>query len=158
MTLRVAVITVSDRSARGEREDLSGPEAVAALRVAGFDCADAVVVPDGAESVERALVAMIAAGSRVIVTTGGTGLGPRDATPEGTRAVLEREIPGISEELRRIGASEKPAGMLSRGLAGVARGALIVNLPGSPAAVRSGMPVILSVAHHVVSQVAGEDH
>ncbi|MER7796114.1 MogA/MoaB family molybdenum cofactor biosynthesis protein [Microbacterium sp. NPDC096154] len=156
--LRAAVITVSDRSSRGEREDLSGPEAVAALRVGGFDCDDAVVVPDGAESVERALIAMIAAGAHVIVTTGGTGLGPRDETPEGTRAVLEREIPGVAEELRRIGAAEKPAGMLSRGLAGVARGALIVNLPGSPAAVRSGMPVVLSVAKHVVSQLAGEDH
>lgn len=156
--LRAAVITVSDRSARGEREDLSGPEAVAALRVAGFDCDDAVVVPDGAESVERALIAMITAGADVIVTTGGTGLGPRDETPEGTRAVLEREIPGIAEELRRIGAAEKPAGLLSRGLAGVARGALIVNLPGSPAAVRSGMPVVLSVAKHVSSQLAGGDH
>jgi len=158
VALRAAVITVSDRSARGERDDLSGPEAVAALRVAGFDCPDAVVVPDGAESVERALVAMIAAGSRLIVTTGGTGLGPRDETPEGTRVVLEREIPGISEELRRIGAAEMPSGMLSRGLAGVARGALIVNLPGSPSGVRSGMPVVLSVAKHVISQVAGEDH
>ncbi|GAA3647583.1 MogA/MoaB family molybdenum cofactor biosynthesis protein [Microbacterium marinilacus] len=157
-TQRAAVITVSDRSARGEREDLSGPEAVAALRVGGFDCEDAVVVPDGADSVERALVAMIAAGAVVIVTTGGTGLGPRDETPEGTRPVLEREIPGIAEELRRIGAAEKPAGMLSRGLAGVARGALVVNLPGSPAAVRSGMPVVLSVARHVTGQLAGEDH
>ncbi|WP_309069451.1 MogA/MoaB family molybdenum cofactor biosynthesis protein [Microbacterium sp.] len=156
--LRAAVITVSDRSARGEREDLSGPEAVAALRVGGFDCDDAVIVPDGAESVERALVAMIAAGASVIVTTGGTGLGPRDETPEGTRAVLEREVPGVAEELRRIGTAEKPAGMLSRGLAGVARGALIVNLPGSPAAVRSGMPVILSVAKHAAAQLAGEDH
>lgn len=156
--LRAAVITVSDRSARGERDDLSGPEAVAALRVAGFECDDAVIVPDGAENVERALLAMITAGARVIVTTGGTGLGPRDETPEGTRVLLEREIPGVAEELRRIGAAEKPAGMLSRGLAGVARGALIVNLPGSPAAVRSGMPVVLSVASHVVAQLAGEDH
>jgi molybdenum cofactor synthesis domain-containing protein len=156
--LRAAVITVSDRSARGEREDLSGPEAVAALRVAGFDCDDAVVVADGAESVERALLAMLTAGARVIVTTGGTGVGPRDETPEGTRVVLEREIPGLAEELRRIGTAEKPSGMLSRGLAGVARRALIVNLPGSPAAVRSGMPVVLSVAKHVVAQLAGEDH
>jgi molybdenum cofactor synthesis domain-containing protein len=156
--LRAAVITVSDRSARGEREDLSGPEAVAALRVAGFDCDDAVVVADGAESVERALLAMLTAGASVIVTTGGTGVGPRDETPEGTRVVLEREIPGLAEELRRIGTAEKPSGMLSRGLAGVARRALIVNLPGSPAAVRSGMPVVLSVAKHVVAQLAGEDH
>ncbi|GAB3272244.1 MogA/MoaB family molybdenum cofactor biosynthesis protein [Microbacterium sp. MEC084] len=155
---RAAVITVSDRSARGEREDLSGPEAVAALRVAGFDCDDAVVVPDGAESVERALAAMIAAGAGVIVTTGGTGLGPRDQTPEGTLRVIQREVPGIAEELRRIGAAEKPAGMLSRGVAGVAHGTLIVNLPGSPAAVRSGMPVVVSIARHAASQLAGEDH
>jgi len=156
--LRAAVITVSDRASRGEREDLSGPVAVSALRVDGFECDDAVVVPDGVDSVERALIAMIAAGARVVVTTGGTGLGPRDETPEATLRVIEREVPGIAEELRRIGAAAKPSGMLSRGVAGVARGALIVNLAGSPAAVRDGMPVVVAVARHAVAQLAGEDH
>lgn len=157
---RAAVITVSDRSAAGERSDQSGPLAVAALREAGFDCADPVVVPDGADSVERALQAEILAGVKLIVTTGGTGVGPRDETPEGTRRVLTREIPGIAEELRRRGAAEKPAGMLSRGVVGVAdpHGALVANLPGSPKGVASGMPVLLSVAGHVLDQVGGGDH
>ena len=157
---RAAVITVSDRSAAGDREDASGPVAVAALREAGFDCAEAVVVPDGADSVERALTVEVVAGAKLIITSGGTGVGPRDQTPEGTARVLTREVPGIAEELRRRGATEKPAGMLTRGLAGVVdpHGALVVNLPGSPAGVASGMPVVLSVARHVLDQLGGGDH
>ena len=159
---RAAVITVSDRSAAGLREDRSGPAAVEGLRAGGFACADPVVVPDGVESVESALRAAVADGANLIVTTGGTGVSPRDVTPEGTARVITRQIPGIAEELRRIGASEKPGGMLSRGLAGVidsARGGcLVVNLPGSTAAVGSGIPVILSVASHVIDQLAGGDH
>lgn len=157
---RAAVITVSDRSAVGEREDASGPIAVAALREAGFDCADAVVVPDGADSVERALTVEVVAGAKLILTSGGTGVGPRDRTPEGTARVITREVPGIAEELRRRGAAEKPAGMLTRGLAGVVdpHGVLVVNLPGSPAGVASGMPVVLSVARHVLDQLGGGDH
>lgn len=157
---RAAVITVSDRSSAGERTDESGPVAVAALREAGFDCADAIVVPDGAASVERALQAEIIAGVKLIVTTGGTGVGPRDETPEGTLRVVTRQIPGIAEELRRRGAAEKPAGMLTRGIAGVAdpHGVLIVNLPGSPRGVASGMPLLLSVAGHVLDQLGGGDH
>lgn len=158
MQLPAVVVTVSDRSSAGLRADSSGPVAVAALREAGFACADAVVVADGADSVERALRTALAAGAQLIVTTGGTGLSPRDETPEGTARVLEREIPGIGEELRRRGAAEKPAGMLSRGLAGVVGGALVVNLPGSPAGVTSGMPVILSVARHIIDQLSGGDH
>jgi molybdopterin adenylyltransferase len=155
---RAVVITVSDRSAAGVRADASGPVAVEALREAGFSCDEAVVVRDGADVVESALRAAIAEGARLVVTTGGTGVGPRDRTPEGTTRVIERDVPGIAEELRRRGAAEKPAGMLSRGLAGVAEGALIVNLPGSPGAVASGMPVVLSVARHVIDQLGGGDH
>lgn len=158
MPLSAAVLTVSDRAAAGTRTDEGGPLAVAALREAGYTCGDAVVVADGADVVEEALRHLLAAGVRLIVTTGGTGVGPRDRTPEGTSAVLNRELPGIAEELRRRGAAEKPAGMLSRGLSGVAGATLIVNLPGSPAAVASGMPVILSVAGHVIDQLAGGDH
>lgn len=162
---RAVVVTVSDRSAAGVREDSSGPAAVEGLRAGGFDCADPAVVPDGADSVESALRAALAEGARLIVTTGGTGVGPRDVTPEGTARVITREIPGIAEELRRIGASEKPGGMLSRGLAGVVdaapgvtAGALVVNLPGATAAVGSGIPLILSVARHVIDQLGGGDH
>lgn len=157
---RAAVITVSDRSAAGERTDEGGPVAVAALREAGFDCADSVIVPDGADNVERALQAEIVAGVKLVVTTGGTGVAPRDETPEGTLRVITREVPGIVEELRRRGAAEKPAGMLTRGVAGVVdpHGALVVNLPGSPKGVASGMPVVLSVAKHVLDQLGGADH
>lgn len=157
MSHSAVVITVSDRSAAGEREDASGPTGVEALRAAGFE-AVGVVVADGADSVEAALRAALAAGARLIVTTGGTGVGPRDDTPEGTARVLTREIPGIAEELRRIGTAVKPAGMLSRGLAGIAGDALIVNLPGSPTAVETGIPVVVSIARHVIDQVAGGDH
>ena len=157
---RAAVITVSDRSSAGERPDESGPIAVTALREAGFDCADAVVVPDGADNVERALQAEVLAGVKLVITTGGTGVGPRDETPEGTMRVITRQVPGIAEELRRRGAAEKPAGMLTRGIAVVAdpHGVLIVNLPGSTKAVASGMPVVLSVAGHVLDQLGGGDH
>ena len=158
MSVRAAVVTVSNRSAAGTRADTGGPVAVEALRAAGFDCDDALIIPDGADRVTATLRELVDAGARVIVTTGGTGVGPFDRTPEGTAAVLDREVPGIAEELRRRSAAEKPAGMLSRGLAGVAGDALIVNLPGSPKAVVSGMPVIVSVARHVVDQLSGEDH
>jgi len=158
--IRAAVVTVSDRSAAGTRTDESGPLAVAALREAGFDCADAVVVPDGADSVERALTAEVVAGVKLIVTTGGTGVSPRDQTPEGTMRVVTRPIPGIAEEMRRRGVDEKPAGMLTRGVAGVVdpHGVLVVNLPGSPGGVASGISVVLSVAGHVLDQLGGGDH
>lgn len=158
MVHRAAVVTVSDRSSAGERDDLSGRLAVSALRAAGLSCDDAVVVPDGADSVERALRALLADGIRLIVTTGGTGVTPRDQTPEGTERVITRRLPGIPEELRRRATAQLPGGMLSRGLAGTVGDALIVNLPGSPAAVEAGMPVILSVASHVLDQLRGHDH
>lgn len=156
--MRAAVITVSDRSAAGAREDLAGPVAVRALRAAGFDCEDPAIIPDGAESVRDGLLRALDAGARLIVTCGGTGIAPRDRTPEGTAEVLERTIPGIPEELRRVGAAAAPGGLLSRGLAGVAGRAFIVNLPGSPAAVRDGIAVVLSVAGHVLEQLDGSDH
>ena len=157
---RGAVVTVSDRAAGGFREDASGPVAVAALREAGFECAEPIVVPDGADSVERALSALVMTGVGLVVTTGGTGVAPRDQTPEGTARVVTRQVPGIAEELRRRGALEKPAGMLSRGIAGVVdpHGVLVVNLPGSPAGVAAGMPVVLSIAGHVIDQLGGGDH
>lgn len=158
MTASAHVLTVSDRSARGEREDAAGPVAVAALREAGWDCPDARVVADGAEVVEAALRDAVAAGARLIVTTGGTGVGPRDRTPEGTMAVIDREVPGIAEELRRRGLAETPSAILTRGVAGVVGESLVVNLPGSPRAVASGMSVIIGIAGHVLSQLGGGDH
>nr|WP_315267932.1 MogA/MoaB family molybdenum cofactor biosynthesis protein [Microbacterium lemovicicum] len=162
--LTATVITVSDRTAAGERSDGSGPIAVAALTAAGWTCAAATVVPDGADSVEAAVREALAEGARLVVTTGGTGVSPRDQTPEGTRGVIDREVPGIAEELRRADAAVKPTGMLARGLVGVVdptgerSGALVVNLPGSPNAVETGMPIVLSVAAHIVAQLGGGDH
>lgn len=158
MTVPALVITVSDRSAVGARTDASGPVAVAALREAGFGCPDAVVIPDGADAVEEALRVALTAGIRLIVTTGGTGLTPRDQTPEGTARVIERSLPGVAEELRRRGLADTPAALLSRGVAGAAGDALIVNLPGSPRAVASGMPVVVSIAGHALGQLDGGDH
>jgi len=156
------VVTVSDRAAAGTAPDRSGPLAVRLLRDAGFDCDDAVVVPDGADTVARAVLDACGAGARLVVTTGGTGIGPRDQTPEGTERVLTRRLPGVMEEIRRAATREKPGGMLSRGLAGVVDGpgaaTFVVNLPGSTAAVESAMPIVLSVAGHVISQLDGGGH
>lgn len=159
-SLPACVITVSDRSYTGEREDRGGPLAVGLLRDAGWHCPDAEVIPDGAESVADALRRAVARGVRLIVTTGGTGVGPRDETPEGTRQVITREVPGLAEELRRSGLADTPLSILSRGLAGVVdpAGAFIVNLPGSTGAVAAGVPVVLTVARHVADQTDGGDH
>lgn len=158
-----AVITVSDRCAAGLAEDRSGPALVAALVGAGYRVSS-VVVPDGAASVAEALRGALAAGARLVVTTGGTGVGPRDQTPEGTRSVLTRELPGVAELLRATGTASSPHAALSRGLAGVVDaagdrpGAFVVNLPGSPAAVAEGAPLIVSLARHVLDQLSGGDH
>jgi molybdenum cofactor synthesis domain-containing protein len=158
-----AVVIVSDRSARGERADAVGPVLVEMLRTAGYAVGGARVVPDGAESVEAALGTEIAAGARLVLTSGGTGVGPRDRTPEGTRAVLALELPGIAEALRRDGAAHVPTAVLSRGLAGVAGqpgtgGALVVNLPGSPGGARDGAELVLGIAGHAIAQLDGGDH
>lgn len=160
MTLRAYVITVSDRSASGEREDRGGPLAVALLGEAGIGIVGTAVVPDGADAVEQAIRDALDSGARLVVTTGGTGVGPRDRTPEGTERVVTRVIPGIAEELRRVGLADTPMSLLSRGIAGVVEpeGALVVNLPGSTRAVTSGIPVIVSVARHVIDQAKGGDH
>lgn len=157
---RAFVITVSDRSAAGEREDRGGPLAVSLLEHAGIDVVGTAVVPDGADAVARALRDALDAGARLIVTTGGTGVGSRDQTPEGTERVVTRLLPGIAEELRRVGLADTPMSVLSRGIAGVVdpEGALVVNLPGSTRAVSSGIPVIVSLAGHVLDQVRGGDH
>lgn len=157
---RASVITVSDRSARGERADASGPRAVELLTEAGFE-AGSTVVPDGVESVRGALAAALDSGARLVITTGGTGVGPRDLTPEGTRPLIERELPGVAELLRREGAAQTPMAAISRGLAGVTGGdnrALIVNLPGSEKAVVQGLSVLLPITPHILDQLRGGDH
>lgn len=152
------VITCSTRAAQGVYEDRGGPMITAALRQWGFDTADPVVVADG-EAVGRALVAALQSRPAVIITTGGTGLTPTDRTPEATAALIDQEVPGIAEALRAAGiAAGVPMAMLSRGIAGLARSTLVVNLPGSVGAVRDGLAVLEPVLPHVLSQIGGGDH
>jgi molybdenum cofactor synthesis domain-containing protein len=157
--IRALAITISNRAAAGVYPDTSGPVLVELLRAAGCTSVDGpLVVPDG-DPVEAALRDALGQGYDVVVTTGGTGLTPADLTPEMTRRVLEREIPGIAEALRAAGAvAGVPAAILSRGLAGVAGRTLIVNLPGSAGGVRDGMAVLAPVLGHAVSQINGGDH
>lgn len=152
-----AVITVSDRAAAGTREDISGQLAAELLEAGGWSAA-VEVVPDDVDEIVAATRRAVAEGARLVVTTGGTGLSPRDVTPEAMDALLQREIPGLAEEIRRVGLAKLPQAMLSRGRAGVVDRALVVNLAGSPGAVRDGIPVILQVAAHVAAQLDGQDH
>ena len=155
----MAVVVVSDRCSSGAATDRSGPRAAALLAAAGFQVAPVRVVPDGVESVAVALAAALAGGARVVVTSGGTGVGPRDLTPEGTAGLLARELPGLAEALRREGARHVPTAVLSRGLAGVtAHGAVVVNLPGSPSAVEEGLAVLVPLLPHLLDQLAGGGH
>ena len=157
--IRALAVAVSNRAAAGVYSDTSGPELAGLLRSAG--CAEVdgpLVVPDG-DPVEAVLREALAAGYDVVVTTGGTGLTPGDLTPEMTRRVIDREIPGIAEALRSAGAAAGvPAAILSRGVAGVAGRTLIVNLPGSTGGVRDGMAVLAPVLAHAVAQINGGDH
>jgi molybdenum cofactor synthesis domain-containing protein len=153
-----AVVTVSDRSAAGDRADTSGPLLVELLRLLGFQTDDPVVVPDDAEAIEAALRAAVGSGADLVATTGGTGLGPRDVTPEATVRVVDRQVPGIAEALRQFNRDQIPTTVLSRAVAGVAGTSLIVNLPGSTGGVRDGVAVLSPVIGHAIAQLRGGDH
>ncbi|MGA8845409.1 MAG: molybdenum cofactor synthesis domain-containing protein, partial [Nocardioides sp.] len=147
-----------NRAAAGVYADETGPLIVEAMRDLGFAVGAPVVVPDGAP-VGAAIAAAIAEGARVVLTTGGTGLTPTDLTPEQTRPLLEREVPGIADAIRAAGlAAGVPTAVLSRGLAGVAGECLVVNLPGSRGGVKDGLSVLRPILVHAVEQIVGSDH
>jgi molybdenum cofactor synthesis domain-containing protein len=156
--VRALAVTVSNRAAAGVYEDRSGPVLARLLAESGCTVDGPLVVPDG-EPVAAALRDAVTAGYDVVVTTGGTGLTPGDLTPEMTRRVVNREIPGIAEAIRAGGAAAGiPAAVLSRGIAGLAGAVLIVNLPGSTGGVRDGMAVLGPILGHAVDQARGGDH
>jgi molybdopterin adenylyltransferase len=152
MGYQAKVLTVSDSVMRGERTDESGPVVAQALRDAGFDVVEQGQVADGTASVAGDLVRMAASFVGVVVTTGGTGFGPRDMTPEGTAEVLDREAPGFGEAMRRSG----PLAPLSRGIAGTRGHALVINLPGSPKGALECLAAVIDLLPHAISVLAGE--
>lgn len=154
--IHAVVITVSDACARGERDDLSGAVLVDLLKDLGATIVDRKVVSDDLDPLADLLGQLVARTDvNLIVTTGGTGLGPRDNTPEATDRVVERAVPGISEAMRAETLKQTPMAMISRGVSGVSSGTLIINLPGSPKAVRETFAVIKSVLPHAIDLISG---
>ena len=156
--MRAAVITVSDRSSRGERPDLSGPALQALLEGAGAEVAEAIVVPDDPAIIAQALIRLAdEVRCDVIMTTGGTGLSPRDTTPEATRQVIDKDVPGMTEAIRQESLKRTPFAMLSRGIVGARGRTLIVNFPGSPKAVKECFAVVEPVLNHAVKLLRDDD-
>jgi molybdopterin adenylyltransferase len=151
------ILTISDKGSRGEREDLSGPEIRRILASLPAEVEAYEVIPDEEEIIARKLTEYAdQKGLDLILTTGGTGLSPRDVTPEATRKVLDREVPGIAEAMRAEGMKITPTAMLSRAAAGIRRRSLIINLPGSPRAVRENLMVVLPALKHALEKTRGD--
>ncbi|MGH3665783.1 MAG: MogA/MoaB family molybdenum cofactor biosynthesis protein [Egibacteraceae bacterium] len=155
--MRATVVTVSTRAAAGVYTDDAGPAVAEVLRDAGFEVADVVVVPDGRDIV-AATLRDACEQADVVVTSGGTGLHPRDETPEATLDVVDRLAPGLGEAMRAASLAVTPMGMLSRGVAGIRGRALVLNLPGSPKGAVENLQAVVGVLHHAVDQLGGGDH
>jgi molybdopterin adenylyltransferase len=157
--IRAVALTVSDRCARGEQEDLSGAALVQLLKDIGAVVVATEILPDDAGPLAQKLQSYVdQPGVNLVITTGGTGVSPRDNTPEATRAVIEREVPGMAEAMRAASLKATEMAMISRGVCGIRGRALIVNLPGSPAGVRECFAVIRNVLPHALSLLAGQPH
>lgn len=156
--MNLAVITCSNRSASGERNDESGDVLASGLTELGHQVISKVIVADDVNAIRSAITDAIAAGAAAVITTGGTGLTPTDVTPEAVQALLDREIPGIAEAIRGVSRERVPTSVLSRGVAGTIDGVLVVTLPGSPGGVRDGLVVLAPILDHAVEQIGGGDH
>ncbi|MDP2728490.1 MAG: MogA/MoaB family molybdenum cofactor biosynthesis protein [Dehalococcoidia bacterium] len=154
--LKVGILTISDKGSRGEREDLSGAAIREMVATLGAQVIRYEIVPDEREIISRKLLDWCAERLDLILTTGGTGLGPRDVTPEATRDVVEREVPGMAEAMRLQGLQATPMAMLSRAVVGTRNMSLVVNLPGSPKGVRESLVVLLPVLTHAIEILKGE--
>jgi molybdenum cofactor synthesis domain-containing protein len=164
--IRASVVTISDKGYAGQREDVSGPLLVRLLRDLGAEVVQQMVVPDEQEAIAHLLTTWVDGASEksshdaapdLIMTTGGTGVTPRDVTPEATKSVIELEVPGVSEALRFTGYNKTPLAVISRGVAGIRGRTLIINLPGSPSAVRDGMETLAPILPHVIRMIRGQD-
>jgi molybdenum cofactor synthesis domain-containing protein len=155
--IKAGVLTLSDKGSRGEREDLSGPEVIRILKEIGIETDRCEIVPDEAEIIARKLIEFVDERKLdLVVTTGGTGVSPRDVTPEATLQVIDREIPGMAEAMRRESMLKTPHAMISRAVAGIRKTTLIVNLPGSPKGVRENLAVILPTLTHAIEKIKGD--
>ncbi|MGH2862926.1 MAG: MogA/MoaB family molybdenum cofactor biosynthesis protein [Solirubrobacteraceae bacterium] len=155
--MRCAILTVSTSTAAGDREDVSGPALAQAAAAAGAEVMARDLVADDVRAIEAWLRAQVEAGAELILTTGGTGLTPDDVTPEATRAVIEREVPGLTEAMRAQSLRYTPMSMLSRAVAGTAGGSLIINFPGSSKAIAQLFPVVEPVLKHAVATLHREN-
>ncbi len=158
MTIRAGVITVSDRGSQGMREDKSGPEIVKLLEGIGIGIGESAIVPDEIDQIRASLIDFADCRRMdLIVTTGGTGVSPRDVTPDATMAVIDREVPGMAEAMRRESHRITPHALISRAVVGIRGRTLIINLPGSPKSVRENFSVILPAIRHAIEKIKGDD-
>ena len=157
MTIRFGILTLSDRSARGERSDASGPALADLVRAQNWSVAKQALLPDNESAIRAELITWADGGEvDVIITTGGTGFSPHDVTPEATRAIIQREAPGLAEAMRSASLVKTPHAMLSRSVAGIRGKTLIINLPGSPKGALENLQVVIPVLEHAI-QLLKED-